>query len=144
MAMGPRLEFRQTQSLVMTPQLRQAIKLLQFTNLEVAAFVEQELERNPLLERDERSDAIPELPAPDQRTGPEAELDAATLLRQEKLPDAVEADHTTATTRAAPRTGSCRCVEPPRGATARGRARDRRRGRGAAQPARRIWASSCG
>ncbi|HYZ62047.1 MAG TPA: RNA polymerase factor sigma-54 [Acetobacteraceae bacterium] len=92
MAMGPRLEFRQTQSLVMTPQLRQAIKLLQFTNLEVAAFVEEELERNPLLERDERSDASPELPAPDQRGTGEAGLDAAGLLRMEKLPDAVEAD----------------------------------------------------
>jgi RNA polymerase sigma-54 factor len=51
MPIGPRLEFRQSQSLVMTPQLRQAIKLLQFSNLEVAAFVEEELERNPLLER---------------------------------------------------------------------------------------------
>ena len=51
----------------MTPQLRQAIKLLQFTNLEVAAFVEEELERNPLLERDERSDAPRAEPAaPDQ------------------------------------------------------------------------------
>ena len=43
MAMGPRLEFKQTQSLVMTPQLRQAIKLLQFSNQEVASFVEEEL-----------------------------------------------------------------------------------------------------
>ncbi len=94
MAIGPRLEFRQTQSLVMTPQLRQAIKLLQFTNMEAAAFVEDELERNPLLERDERSDSLPELPAPDQRTQPASEMDAATLLRQERLPDAVEADHT--------------------------------------------------
>ena len=94
MAMGPRLEFRQTQSLVMTPQLRQAIKLLQFTNLEATAFVEEELERNPLLERDERSDAIPELPAPDQRPQAADGLDAAALLQQERLPDAVEADHT--------------------------------------------------
>ncbi len=93
MAMGPRLEFRQTQSLVMTPQLRQAIKLLQFTNLEAAAFVEEELERNPLLERDERADVIPELPAPDQRSEGLSELDAVALLRREKLPDAVEADH---------------------------------------------------
>src|SRR5690242_9439387 len=92
MALGPRLEFRQTQTLVMTPQLRQAIKLLQFSNVEVAAFVEQELERNPLLERDERSDAVPELPAPDQRAEPPGDLDAATLLRMEKLPDAVETD----------------------------------------------------
>ena len=53
MGMGPRLDLRQSQSLVMTPQLRQAIQLLQFNNLEAAAFVEQELERNPLLERDE-------------------------------------------------------------------------------------------
>ena len=93
MAMGPRLEFRQTQSLVMTPQLRQAIKLLQFTNLEAAAFVEEELERNPLLERDERTDSIPELPAPDQRTENLEGHDAASLMQGEKLPDAVEADH---------------------------------------------------
>jgi RNA polymerase sigma-54 factor len=54
MALGPRLDLRQSQSLVMTPQLRQAIKLLQSSNVEVTAFVEEELERNPLLERDER------------------------------------------------------------------------------------------
>jgi RNA polymerase sigma-54 factor len=47
---------RQSQSLVMTPQLLQAIKLLQFSNLELTAFVEQELERNPLLERTEDAD----------------------------------------------------------------------------------------
>ena len=56
MSIGPRLDLRQSQTLVMTPQLRQAIKLLQFTNQEVNAFVDEELERNPLLERDERSD----------------------------------------------------------------------------------------
>ncbi len=67
MGMGPRLDLRQSQSLVMTPQLRQAIQLLQFNNLEAAAFVEQELERNPMLERDERdSDSFGERPAPDQ------------------------------------------------------------------------------
>ncbi|MGH6870468.1 MAG: RNA polymerase factor sigma-54 [Rhizomicrobium sp.] len=54
MALTQRLEIRQGQSLVMTPQLQQAIKLLQLSNLELSAFVEQELERNPLLERDER------------------------------------------------------------------------------------------
>src|SRR5579871_2105652 len=67
MAIGPRLDFRQSQTLVMTPQLRQAIKLLQFSNIEVAAFVDEELERNPMLERDERPDpAGIERPAPDQ------------------------------------------------------------------------------
>lgn len=51
MALTQRLEFRQSQSLVMTPQLMQAIKLLQLSNLDLVAFVEEELERNPLLER---------------------------------------------------------------------------------------------
>src|SRR5271163_3931603 len=51
MALTTKLLMRQGQSLVMTPQLLQAIKLLQFSNLELAAFVQEELERNPLLER---------------------------------------------------------------------------------------------
>src|ERR1700741_4980434 len=51
MALTQRLVFRQSQSLVMTPQLMQAIKLLQLSNLDLSAFVEEELERNPLLER---------------------------------------------------------------------------------------------
>lgn len=59
MAIGPRLELRQGQSLVMTPQLQQAIKLLQLSNLELTSYVEQELERNPLLDRDEGADAVP-------------------------------------------------------------------------------------
>lgn len=50
MALAPRLELRQGQALVMTPQLQQAIKLLQLSNLELGEYVEQELERNPLLE----------------------------------------------------------------------------------------------
>jgi len=51
MAIGPRLELRQTQALVMTPRLQQAIRLLQLTNLELSQYVDQELERNPILER---------------------------------------------------------------------------------------------
>lgn len=57
MALTQRLEFRQSQSLVMTPQLMQAIKLLQLSNLDLVAFVEDELERNPLLERASEDDA---------------------------------------------------------------------------------------
>ncbi len=63
MAIGARLEFRQGQSLVVTPQLQQAIKLLQLSNLELEAFVEIELERNPLLQREE-SEPSPESEAP--------------------------------------------------------------------------------
>ena len=53
MALTPRLDMRQSQSLVMTPQLQQAIKLLQLSNLELSEYIEAELEKNPLLERDE-------------------------------------------------------------------------------------------
>jgi len=62
MALSPRLELRQSQSLVMTPQLQQAIKLLQLNNIELSTFVEQELERNPLLEQpDADADSGPEV-----------------------------------------------------------------------------------
>ncbi|MBO9420355.1 RNA polymerase factor sigma-54 [Labrenzia sp. R4_2] len=53
MAISTKLEMRQSQSLVMTPQLMQAIKLLQMSNLDLVAYVEAELERNPLLEKGE-------------------------------------------------------------------------------------------
>lgn len=53
MALTPKLEIRQTQSLLMTPQLRQAINLLQLSNLELNELLEQELEANPLLERED-------------------------------------------------------------------------------------------
>ena len=50
MALGPRLDIRQSQSLVMTPQLQQAIKLLALSNLEIEAFIGDALEANPLLD----------------------------------------------------------------------------------------------
>ncbi|MBN91477.1 MAG: RNA polymerase sigma-54 factor [Erythrobacteraceae bacterium] len=55
MALAPRLDLRQTQSLVMTPQLQQAIKLLALSNLEIETFVADALESNPLLEMGEVS-----------------------------------------------------------------------------------------
>ncbi|HEY1225673.1 MAG TPA: RNA polymerase sigma-54 factor, partial [Brevundimonas sp.] len=69
---GQRLEIRQGQGLVITPQLQQAIKLLQLSNLELEAFVEAELERNPLLARDSE---------------PEAEQDAPKIDRTEAAAD---------------------------------------------------------
>ena len=53
MALGPRLDLRQSQSLVMTPQLQQAIKLLALSNLEIETFIGEALEANPLLEAGE-------------------------------------------------------------------------------------------
>jgi RNA polymerase sigma-54 factor len=59
MALTQRLQMRQSQALVMTPQLMQAIKLLQLSNLDLVAYVEGELERNPLLERANEGDGAP-------------------------------------------------------------------------------------
>jgi RNA polymerase sigma-54 factor len=73
MALSAKLELRQGQQLVMTPQLQQAIRLLQLSNLELAEFVDAELERNPLLEREEAS-VVPK-PADE----PAADRNEATL-----------------------------------------------------------------
>jgi len=71
MALANRLAMRQGQAMVLTPQLLQAIKLLQMPNAELAAFIEAELERNPLLER---TDELPifDPPAAGSETAPEA------------------------------------------------------------------------
>jgi len=67
MALSQRLDLRQTQALVMTPQLQQAIKLLQLSNLELSAFIESEIEQNPLLERDDApADGVAEPPASEE------------------------------------------------------------------------------
>ena len=55
MALGPRLDLRQSQALTMTPQLQQAIKLLALSNLEIETFIGEALENNPLLEAGEIS-----------------------------------------------------------------------------------------
>ena len=83
MALGQRLELRQGQALVMTPQLQQAIKLLQLSNIELAEYCEQELEKNPLLERDEREPAgEPERETVKAETGEAEGLDTA-LARED-------------------------------------------------------------
>ena len=66
MALTPRLEIKQSTSTLLTPQLRQAISLLQMTNLELNEIVEQELSRNPLLERED--DHLSSQDDPQQRT----------------------------------------------------------------------------
>ena len=87
MALTQRLDLRQSQSLVMTPQLQQAIKLLQLSNLEVAAFVEREIEENPLLEREsegggESGEAADAAASPAEA----AEAPAATRSENEEAP----------------------------------------------------------
>src|ERR1700754_4381501 len=56
MALTAKLQLRQSQSMVMTPQLMQSIKLLQLTHVELEHFVDEEIERNPLLDRAEPHD----------------------------------------------------------------------------------------
>lgn len=88
--LGQKLEVRQGQGLVMTPQLQQAIKLLQLNNLELTEFVEAELERNPLLERDDRAepgDTPDEAPRETAKTSDELSFDAPG-----KADEALDAD----------------------------------------------------
>ena len=67
MALSAKLQLRQSQSLVMTPQLMQSIRLLQYTHMELDRFIDDEIERNPLLERQAQDDGsgadAPEPPA---------------------------------------------------------------------------------
>ncbi len=63
MAMGPRLDLRQSQSLVMTPQLQQAIKLLTLSNLETETWIGEALDSNPLLEMASSDDIPPDISA---------------------------------------------------------------------------------
>ncbi len=74
MAMGPRLELRQSQSLVMTPQLQQAIRLLALSNLELEAVVAEEIEKNPLLDSGEERVTV----GTDRETDGEAVPDPAS------------------------------------------------------------------
>jgi RNA polymerase sigma-54 factor len=76
MSIGPRLDLRQSQSLVMTPQLQQAIRLLALSNLEVEGFIAEELEKNPLLETGAGEAAGAEAPA-EPREEPGADDPAA-------------------------------------------------------------------
>lgn len=90
---GQRLEIRQGQGLVITPQLQQAIKLLQLSNQELDAFVEAEIERNPLLQREEveadATDAPAETVTPD---GAELSFEDGRAQDGERTLDAREDD----------------------------------------------------
>ena len=95
MGLGPRLDLRQSQSLVMTPQLQQAIKLLALSNMEIESFIAEELEKNPLLEaggEEERGagpDAAPPEPdAPESGDGFDGGEDPPTADRLIEAGDA--------------------------------------------------------
>jgi RNA polymerase sigma-54 factor len=77
MALTQKLDLRQSQTLVMTPQLMQAIKLLQLSSLDLAAYVEGEIERNPLLERGDESEPEADGPGGGEAAGADDGSDAA-------------------------------------------------------------------
>jgi RNA polymerase sigma-54 factor len=99
MALGPRLDLRQSQSLVMTPQLQQAIKLLALSNLEIETFIGEALEANPLLEAGEVSreagdaDSMAEIVAAPEETGADSfDGEGASL---DLAPEALDRDRDT-------------------------------------------------
>ena len=83
MALTQRLQLRQSQALVMTPQLMQAIKLLQLSNLDLASYVEGEVERNPLLESDGDSDAPGEPDLPRSEATPDDDAQAGDWIGED-------------------------------------------------------------
>ncbi len=97
MALTPRLDLRQAQSLVMTPQLQQAIKLLQLSSIDIAAYVDEQLEQNPLLEKEEAGEDGFDAPtidadgeaAPSRDGGEPLSVDAAVTDDTPMDPDAV-------------------------------------------------------
>ncbi|MXP11068.1 RNA polymerase factor sigma-54 [Pseudoblastomonas halimionae] len=95
MSLGPRLDLRQSQSLVMTPQLQQAIKLLALSNLEIETFVGDALESNPLLDvGDQRreADSGEDAPAPEEHHADAMDGDSGALDIDES---ALDRDHDT-------------------------------------------------
>jgi RNA polymerase sigma-54 factor len=119
MALSAKLALRQGQTMVLTPQLLQAIKLLQMPNLELTQFIENEFASNPLLERaEEREDASPEphdehggfaeAPAePGDWAGEALETDAAGLAASlgTEVDNAFDPDRTAPAIKSAPSDG---------------------------------------
>ncbi|MFY9894078.1 MAG: RNA polymerase factor sigma-54 [Xanthobacteraceae bacterium] len=90
MALTQRLQIRQSQALVMTPQLLQAIKLLQLSNLDLVAYVEGELERNPLLDRSADDEATGEPETAQTADSPSADGETWNAGESEPTGEAIE------------------------------------------------------
>lgn len=95
MGLSAKLQLRQSQSLVMTPQLMQSIKLLQLTHMELERFVDEEIERNPLLDRaeprdDAQSDQLQKHEEPSEGDWVETERNWTAEAMSEKLDSSLE------------------------------------------------------
>src|ERR1044071_9043466 len=88
---GQRLDLRQSQQLVMTPQLQQAIKLLQLNNIELTEFIEEELEQNPLLEKVEGGGEEPvSEPVPKEETRDNIQEEFDDSITGDSVADAMQ------------------------------------------------------
>jgi RNA polymerase sigma-54 factor len=91
MALVAKLQVRQSQSLVITPQLMQAIRLLQMSGLELERFIATEVEQNPLLEQDDRDEPRDDDPAPapaaSEEQSSEVDAEPADLFPEQVGPD---------------------------------------------------------
>ncbi len=87
MALSPRLEIRQSLGLTITPQLVQSIKLLQLSHLELKAFVEAELERNPLIERVEGDARLQHEKRGEEASSNPADSDLKTANNETEQPE---------------------------------------------------------
>jgi RNA polymerase sigma-54 factor len=95
MALSAKLQLRQSQSLVMTPQLMQSIRLLQFSHLELSAFIAREMEKNPLIELDGGDGTPSSEPEPEavQESGPPeigGDLEISVAMIEERLDTSLE------------------------------------------------------
>ena len=90
MVLTPKLELRQGQQLVMTPQLQQAIRLLQLSNIELTQYVEAEVERNPLLESDAAAPDVVEEPAAQQEPAEYADDESSWQAKEIEQQDNAE------------------------------------------------------
>jgi RNA polymerase sigma-54 factor len=110
MALSAKLQLRQSQSLVMTPQLMQSIRLLQFSHLELSAFIAREIEKNPLIELDggEGAQSSPDAEAEPVHEAAQpdigAELEISTEAIEERLDTSLENVFDADLTSAPPRT----------------------------------------
>ena len=92
MALTQKLEMRQGQSLIMTPQLQQAIKLLQMSNHELLQYVEAELEKNPLLEKADQKDNDSQAALPENDSTSQSELSLPAEADLNKTLDSMDID----------------------------------------------------
>jgi RNA polymerase sigma-54 factor len=113
MSLAPRLDLRQSQSLVMTPQLQQAIKLLALSNLEIEAFIAEEMEKNPLLEGGQEDSSDPVASGDEHASGEGTEAASSSEASAIDAPEAEPSLDSDALAEAFPHDSAADSAGPP-------------------------------